>query len=301
MRNPKKVAFLGLGRMGLPMAANIAGAGFPVVVYNPTRGTAEDFAAATEGVTVAGSPREAAVGADIVVTMLADEPALRAVYEGPQGLLAGWSPDKVALDMGTTGPAGTAWLAQAVRVVGGTAVDSPVSGSVKAAETAGLTLMVGGPADVVEELRPLLRSMSATIYHLGDSGAGAVMKLAVNNVIYALGQAVSESLVLAERSGIDRAEAYEVFCNSAIAAPMVKYRRDNYASPDTSITQFALTLAAKDLRLITALADEVGAPMPQAAVNLDTAVRAIDQGLGDRDMAAVAVYLRDRTPPQAFS
>jgi 3-hydroxyisobutyrate dehydrogenase-like beta-hydroxyacid dehydrogenase len=119
------------------------------------------------------------------------------------------------------------------------------------------------------------------------------MKLAVNNVIYALGQAVSESLVLAERAGIDRAQAYEVFCNSAIAAPMVKYRQDNYVNPDTSTTQFAMTLAAKDLRLITALAEQVGAPMPQAAVNRDTHVDAIDSGLGDQDMASVAVYLRD--------
>ncbi|NKQ54298.1 NAD(P)-dependent oxidoreductase [Amycolatopsis sp. K13G38] len=299
MSNPKTVAFLGLGRMGRPMAANIANAGFPVVVYNRTRSTAEDFAAATDGVKVADSPREAAAGADVVVTMLADEPALRAVYEGPQGALAGWSPHKVALDMGTTGPAGTAWLARAVGNAGGTAIDSPVSGAVKAAETAGLTLMVGGAADVVEDLRPLLESMSATIYHLGESGAGAIMKLAVNNVIYALGQAVSESLVLAECSGIDRAEAYEVFCDSAIAAPMVKYRQDNYTNPGTSITQLALTLAAKDLKLITALADEVGAPMPQAMVNLDTAVRAIDDGLGDHDMAAVAVYLRNRTSPRS--
>jgi 3-hydroxyisobutyrate dehydrogenase-like beta-hydroxyacid dehydrogenase len=287
------VAFLGLGRMGRPMATNIARAGFPVVVHNRTRSTAEDFAAATEGTTVADSPRDAASSADIVVTMLADEMALRAVYEGPRGLLAGWSPKKVALDMGTTGPAGTAWLERAVRDAGGTAVDAPVSGAVKAAETAGLTLMVGGPADVVEQLRPLLESVSAVIYHLGDSGAGAVMKLAVNNVIYALGQAVSESLVLTERAGIDRSQAYEVFSNSAIAAPMVEYRRDNYVDPDGSPTQFALTLAAKDLRLITALADTVGAPMPQAIVNLATTVRAIDDGLGDRDMAAVAVYLRN--------
>lgn len=298
MSDPKRVAFIGLGRMGLPMATNIAEAGFPVIVHNRTRSTAEDFAAMTHGVTIADSPRAAAADADVVVTMLADERALRAVYDGPLGLLAGWSPNKVALDMGTTGPAGTAWLAQAVRDVGGTAIDSPVSGATGAARTATLTLLVGGPTDVVEDLRPLLESMSATIYHLGDSGAGAVMKLAVNNVIYALGQAVSESLVLAERSGIDRAAAYEVFCNSAIAAPMVNYRRDNYVNPDTSSTQFALTLAAKDLKLITALADEVGAPMPQTAVNLDTTVRAIDDGLGERDMAAVAVYLRRRTPPK---
>lgn len=281
--------------MGRPIATNIAKAGFPVVVYNRTRSTAEDFASEVAGVTIADSPAQAAAAADVVVTMLADEKALRAVYGGPDGLLGGWAPGKIALDMGTTGPAGTAWLAEQVASAGGTAIDSPVSGAVKAAETAGLTLMVGGPVDVVDALRPLLESVSAAIYHLGGSGSGAVMKLAVNNVIYALGQAVSESLVLAERNGVDRAAAYDVFCNSAIAAPMVKYRQDNYVNPDTAVTQFALTLAAKDLRLITALADEVGAPMPQATVNLQTTDEAIDAGLGNHDMAAVAVYLRDRS------
>ncbi|KXX62423.1 NAD(P)-dependent oxidoreductase [Rhodococcus sp. LB1] len=292
----KTIAFVGLGRMGLPMAANIARAGFRILVYNRTRSTAEDFAASTEGVEVADNLREAAAAAEVVVTMLADETALRTVYEGPEGLLAGWSPNKVAVDMGTTGPVGIAWLAQAVGLAGGSAIDSPVSGAVKAAETAGLTLMVGGPAEVVEHVRPLLESMSAAIYHLGPVGSGSVMKLAVNNVIFALGQAISESLVLAERSGIDRAAAYEVFCNSAIAAPMVVYRKDNYVNPDTSTAQLALTLAAKDLRLTTALAEKVHAHMPLMKVNLDTTVEAIESGLGDQDMAAVAVYLRRRTP-----
>ncbi len=278
------------------MASNIAKAGFSVAAYNRTHKTAVDFAAATEGVTAASSPREAAANADVVITMLADEDALRSVYEGPDGVLAGWSPNTVALDMGTTGPAGTAWLTEVVEAAGGTAIDSPVSGAVKAAEAAALTLMVGGPAEVVAELRPLLESMSAMIFHLGDCGTGSVMKLAVNNAIYGLGQAVSESLVLAERAGIDRGRAYEVFCNSAIAAPMVKYRQDNYINPASSTAQFTMALAAKDLKLITALAAEIGAPMPQADVNLTTALNAIDDGLSDHDMAAIAVHLRNRSP-----
>jgi len=292
MSIPNTVAFLGLGRMGRPIATNIAKAGFRVVVYNRTRRTAEEFAAANPGVIVADTPREAAAAADVVVTMLADEVALRAVYGGTDGLLAGWQPGKVALDMGTTGPDGTRWLSESVAAAGGTAIDSPVSGAVAAAEAAALTLLVGGPGETVDTLRPLLQSVGSAIYHLGGSGAGAIMKLSVNNVIYALGQAVSESLVLAERAGIDRADAYDVFCNSAIAAPMVKYRQDNYVNPDTATTQFAMTLAAKDLHLITDLAKEVGAPMPQAAVNLVTHADAIESGLGDQDMAAVAVYLR---------
>lgn len=293
MTAPKTIAFLGLGRMGLPMASNIAKAGFEVVVYNRTRRIAEEFARGTAGVTVAESPRNAAEDADVVVTMLADEKALRAIYDGPCGLLAGWSRGKIAVDMGTTGPVGIRWLAQAVKNAGGNAIDAPVSGSVKAAEAAGLTLLVGGSADAVETVRPMLESMSAVIFHLGESGAGAVMKLAVNNVVYALGQAISESLLLAERSGIDRDLAYEVFCNSAIAAPMVKHRQGNFVEPETAATQFALTLAAKDLKLIAAQAEAVRSPMPQAKTNRAITAKAIEAGLGDLDMAAVAVYLRE--------
>lgn len=292
MNTVKTVAFLGLGRMGRPIAANLANAGFDVVVYNRTRSTAEEFASTLERVGVAATAREAAAAADVVVTMLANEKALRAVYEGDEGALAGWSAGKIALDMGTTGSTGTRWLAETVGAAGGTAIDSPVSGAVAAAESAGLTLMIGGPDDVVDALGPVLQAVSRTRYHLGGSGAGAVMKLAVNNVIYALGQSVSESLVLAERAGIDRAQAYEVFCNSAIAAPMVRYREGNYVRPEESATQFALTLALKDLVLIQDLANTVGAPMPQSAANLRTHTDAIEAGHGDEDMAAVAVYLR---------
>ncbi|MFC9362266.1 NAD(P)-dependent oxidoreductase [Rhodococcus sp. NPDC057014] len=294
MTETPTVAFLGLGRMGLPMAANVADAGFPVVVYNRTRSVAEEFAQ-RDGVTasVADSPRAAAEAADVVVTMLADEPALRAVYEGDNGLIAGWSDGKIALDMGTTGPAGTAWLADVIGRAGGDVVDAPVSGSTNAAQTRTLTLMAGGSDQALKTVRPVLEAMGSNIYHLGATGTGSAMKLAVNNVIYALGQAVSESLILAERAGIERELAYDVFCNSAIAAPMVKYRQRNYVEPDDSPVTFALRLAAKDLRLITGLAAEVGAPMPQAALNLQETDEAIAAGFGEEDMAAVAVYLRN--------
>jgi 3-hydroxyisobutyrate dehydrogenase-like beta-hydroxyacid dehydrogenase len=134
--------------------------------------------------------------------------------------------------------------------------------------------------------------LGSKVYHLGGPGSGAVMKLAVNGVIYALGQAVSESLVLAEQAGIERAAAYEVFENSAIAAPMVKYRHDAFVFPETTPTAFAMSLAAKDLGLIRALAEQVGVPVPQAVVNHEVLKEAIAAGLGDHDMAAVAVHLR---------
>ena len=293
MSSMTRVAFFGLGRMGAPMAANIARAGFPVVVYNRTRSKAESLAA-EHGMSVADSPKAAAADADVLITMLADEASVQAVYEGELGALSGMRSGAVAVDMGTTGPQGVARLAAQVAQRGGSLVDAPVSGSTAAATAGTLTILAGGEDSALDAVDAVLRSVGSTVYRMGCSGSGAIMKLAVNNVIYGLGQAISESLVLAERSGLDRALAYEVFMNSAVAAPMVKYRRDAFVQPEDTPAAFAMSLAAKDLRLIQALADEVGAPMPQAAVNHDVLDEAIQRGLGDQDMAAVAVHLRTR-------
>lgn len=286
------VAFIGLGRMGAPMAANLARAGHEVVLHNRTRTTAEALASEI-GAVVADTPREAASRAPVVITMVADEFALLAVHLGADGVLAGLQDGGIAVDMGTTGPAGIGRLAPLVEVSGGVLVDAPVSGSTDAATAADLTIMVGGPDAAVAAVHPFLSAMGDPVYHLGDTGAGAVTKLAVNNIIYALGNAVSESLVVAERAGLDRAQVYEVFENSAVAAPMIHYRHDAFLSPQDTPAAFAMTLAHKDLQLLTELARELGVPVAQAAANQTVIARAIDAGFGANDMADVAVYLRE--------
>lgn len=285
------VAFLGLGRMGAPMATNVAAAGHDVVLYNRTRARA-DALAERIGARAVATPREAVADAAIVVTMLADEAALRGVHAGEDGVLAGLSPGAVAVDMGTTGPEGIARLAPRVADAGGVLVDAPVSGSTAAAASAGLTILVGAPDEAFAIAEPVLAAMGDAIYHLGDTGAGSVAKLAVNNIIYALGNAISESLVLAERAGLDRDRIYDVFEHSAIAAPMVHYRHDAFVDPEGTPPAFALTLAQKDLGLIVDLASSVALPVEQARANLSLVGRAVDAGLGDHDMADVAVYLR---------
>lgn len=290
----RRVAVIGLGRMGAPMAANIARAGHDVVLHNRTRATALEVAAAT-GAAVADSPREAAAGAEVVVTMLADASALRSVLEGPDGVLAGLGEGTVLLDMGTTGPAAVAQLRPVVEATGAVLVDAPVSGSVAAAEAGELTLLVGGPASALEVVRPVLDAVGRSIHHLGPTGSGAVAKLAVNGIIFAIGNAVSESLVVAERAGIDREAMYDLLEDSAVAAPMVGYRRDSWLDPDGTPPTFSLALAAKDLRLLVELAASLGVPVEQARTNLAMVTDAADAGLADNDMADVAVHLRDRT------
>lgn len=290
-RREEEIAFLGLGRMGAPMATNLARVGHDLVLHNRTRSRAEDLAEHL-GAAVADTPRGAAERADLVITMLADEAALRSVCDGPDGLLVGLRPGAVLVDMGTTGPAAVGDLAPEVAAAGGVLVDAPVSGSTAAAESAGLTIMVGASAEVFAKVEPVLAAMGSSVRRMGETGAGAVTKLAVNNVIYALGNALSESLVLAERAGIDRQRIYDVFEDSAIAAPMVGYRRKAFLHPDETPAAFAMTLARKDLRLITELAATLDLPVEQATANLSVFDRAIEAGLGEHDMADVAVHLR---------
>lgn len=287
------VAFLGLGRMGTPMAANLVKAGHAVTVWNRTSSRARAFAI-EHGCSAVTEPRDVLPTSDVVITMVADGASLHEIYEGDHGLLAGWRNGQIAIDMGTSGTETVAWLSKKLMEVGGMLLDVPVSGSTSAATDGQLTGMAGGEIESFRQIEPVLAAMCARVFYLGLSGSGIAMKLAVNSVIMALGQAISEGLVLAESAGISRESAYEVFENSAVAAPFVKYRHDAFCKPDETPAAFPLHLAAKDLRLIDQLAAEFGVPMPQAAVNLAVIESAIQSGFGNDDMAAVAGYLRSQ-------
>lgn len=285
-----KVGFAGIGRMGRPMAANVAKAGFPLTVWNRTRSKAEELAAEV-GASVADTPAGLG-GCDVVITMMADGPATESVYEGPDGVFAALAPGKVCVDMATLAPAHMRSLAERAAGKGAAFLDCPVSGSIALATAGTLTLMVGGDAATVERVRPVLAAMGAKIYHMGPVGTGATIKLTVNSIIFSLGEAVAEGLVLAERAGIGRSTAYEVFANSAISAPFVQYRREAYERPGEIPVALRMVLAVKDLDLAINLADEVGAPLAQARLNRAIYDEAVMAGFGDWDMSGVAEHFR---------
>jgi 3-hydroxyisobutyrate dehydrogenase-like beta-hydroxyacid dehydrogenase len=285
------VALLGTGRMGAAMARALATAGYEVVLWNRTPGPAAELAAAIDGLAVA-TPADAARAADVCVTMLADGVAVDAIYGGPDGLLAGAHPGSVFADASTVAPATLRAHAAAASAAGAGLLDTPVSGSVGLAESGKLTIMVGGAAADLERARPVLEAMAATVFHLGPLGTGAAMKLAVNTLIFGLNQAVAEGLSLAEAAGIDGPLAYDVLTASAAGAPLVAYKRAAFLEPETTPVAFSLDLAAKDLRLIAALAEAVGVDMPQARTNLHAVESAAAEGGGERDFSAVASATR---------
>lgn len=286
-----RIAFIGLGRMGAPMARAASDAGFHIVVYNRTRSAAVRLAGES-GMTVADSPAEAARNADVVVLMLSNAEVTLDLCAGPQGILASLKAGAVVVDMGTTGIAGNTSLKEQVSNAGGILVDAPVLGSPAAAGSRSLTVMAGGPADVVQELEPLFRSMASQVYHVGDTGAGNAMKLSVNTVIFAIVEAVSEGLSLADASGVDRHLAYEIFKSGAVGCPEVRDREANFLYPESTPASFSLSLAQKDLRLIVELASATRLSMPQAELNREIVDGAVAKGMQARDMAALEAYLR---------
>jgi 3-hydroxyisobutyrate dehydrogenase/2-hydroxy-3-oxopropionate reductase len=281
------VAVIGTGRMGAAMVARLLGAGHAVTVYNRTPARAS-----ATGAAVASHSREAAAAADIVLVSLADDVAVEAVYGS---LIEGLRPGAVVLETSTIHPDTVRALAPKVEQQSATLLDAPVSGSVPVVQRGQLTFMVGGPAQALDRARPVLDCLAAQVYHLGPVGSGATMKLAVNAVVHALNQAIAESLVLVEKSGVDRELAYDVLASSAVAAPYVHYKREAFLHPESTPVAFALSLVAKDLALIDSLATSVGARMDQLAANRRIVLEALSYGYAERDLSALADLLRGPT------
>lgn len=284
-----RVGFAGLGRMGAPMALNVARAGFDLTVWN--RSAPKSRVVATKaGAKVAETPRELAGTTDAVVSMLADDDASDYVHLGEDGLFSASEGASTFISMGTVSPGHMRQLAS--EAGGRIVVDAPVSGSIDAARNGELQIMAGIEESKAGSIGPVLRSMGSNVIFMGGLGTGATMKLTVNLLIHGLNQTLAEALSLAEAAGIDITSAYDVIEGSAAAAPMLTYRKLQYLSEDESPVSFTLSLARKDVELALDLATELEVEMPQTRVNLTELRQAESKGLGMRDMAALLAYRR---------
>jgi 3-hydroxyisobutyrate dehydrogenase/2-hydroxy-3-oxopropionate reductase len=273
------------------MAAVLRQAGHDLVLWNRDSLRAAELGERV-GSPVAATAAEAAEKGDFVLTSLADDRAVRDVYLGTGGVADGIRPGAVAIDTSTVDPKTIDAVGDVVDATGAGFIDCPVSGSVASVESRTLTIMAGGEPSHIEKARPVLDALASKVVVTGPRGTGAATKLAVNGLVHGLNIALSEALVLAERSRVDRAVAYEVFASGAGGAPFVQYKREAFEHPETAKVAFTLDLVAKDLELITGLAERVGAPMAQAETGLGIVRSAIAAGMGARDLSAVADYLR---------
>ena len=279
------VAFLGLGLMGAPMARRLLDAGHELAVWNRSAGKAAPLVEG--GARQAGTPRAAAAGAEVVITMLADPAALAAVTEGPDGVAAGVEDGATVLEMSTVGPAAVHRLRKALPA-GVPLLDSPVLGSTPQAEDGSLQLFVGGDAEAVERWLPLLGTFGSPTA-VGPLGSGAAAKLVVNSTLGGTLALFGEALALADGLGLDRSTALDVLARSPLGG-QVERRRPALESGDFPL-RFRLRLASKDLDLVQAAAADAGVDLRVAPASRSWFDDATDAGWGDVDYSAVLGYI----------
>ena len=270
--------------MGGRMVERLMAKGHSVIGYNRTKSKAQHLI--DRGMKWADSPREVAASADMTFAMVTDSAALASIADGPDGLVAGMSAGKVLIDMSTVSPAVSRALAEKVRAQGADMVDSPVSGSVSTLEQGKLTMMVGGTADTFERVKPLLLDIGPKATHVGENGKALSMKIAVNLSLAVQMVAFSESVLLAEKSGIDRKTAVEVLTNSAVASPVVQYRGPFVLGlPDEA--WFNVKMMQKDMLLALEMGRRLEVPLPTGAVSNEILTAARAAGMAEQDFAAV--------------
>jgi 3-hydroxyisobutyrate dehydrogenase-like beta-hydroxyacid dehydrogenase len=277
------VAFLGLGTMGAPMAANILRRGHALTVWNRTASRAEPLVAA--GARLAATPAEAARGADAVITMLADPTALDAVLHGADGVVAALAPNALVIDMSTVDVKSAHRADEAVRARGGRFIDAPVSGTRKPASDGTLVIMAGGaPADV-ERARPLLECMGRVV-PVGAVGQGMAMKLVLNGLGAHMMTGFAAMLVLGTKLGLPPKAMLEVIGAGAFSSPLYAGKGPRMLARDFA-ADFTIKLMHKDQELVLQTAASVGYAMPTLAAIRDVLGEAMAAGFGDGDLSGV--------------
>lgn len=258
----RTVAFIGLGVMGFPMAGHLAQAGHRVQVYNRDQAKATAWLAtyAAGDISAAASPREAAQGADVVLSCVGNDDALRAVVLGEQGAFAGMKAGAVAMDHSTTSVEVARQLAELAKAQGLHFVDAPVSGGQAGAQNGVLTVMCGGEPEVFERVKPIAMAYSRALTLMGDSGAGQLTKMVNQICIAGLLQGLSEALAFSEKAGLDSLRVLDVISKGAAQSWQMENRGKTMVAKQFDFG-FAVDLMRKDLGLVFAEAQRNGAKL----------------------------------------
>jgi 3-hydroxyisobutyrate dehydrogenase len=279
-----RVAILGLGIMGSGMAGRVLAADFPLTVYNRNREKSLPFEKA--GAFVAASPREAASRADIIISIVGDDVASRAVWLGENGALAGAARNSVLVESSTLTVAWVKELAAAAAQHGCELLDAPVTGTKPHAASGELLFLVGGSASALATARPVLSVLSRDIVHLGPTGSGAYLKLINNYVCGVQAASMAEAIAFLGRSGLDREKAVSVLTSGAPGSPLIKTICTRAAARDFT-PNFELRWMAKDLRYAVEEAARSGVTLQTATAAHEVFKHAIAAGLGEKDFSAI--------------
>jgi 3-hydroxyisobutyrate dehydrogenase-like beta-hydroxyacid dehydrogenase len=278
------LGFIGLGVMGGQMVDRLLSKGHSVTGYNRTASKAEWLV--NKGMKLAATPRQVAETVDVVFAMVTNGAALKGIAEGPDGLIAGLSANKIFADISTVYPDLSREIAEKVRATGADMLDTPVSGSVITLQQGQLSVIVGGRKETFERLKPLLEDIGPKVTHVGGNGVALSMKIAVNLSLAVQLLAFSEGVLLAEKSGIPRQVAVDVLTNSAIASPVLKYRGP-FVLQQPEEAWFDVNMMQKDMLLAMELGRKLDVPVPTTAATNEFLTAARAMGWAKLDYAVI--------------
>jgi 3-hydroxyisobutyrate dehydrogenase len=287
-----KVAFIGLGTMGTLMALNILKSGFELTVHNRSRDKEEITAKA--GALRVGSPREAAAGAEIIITCVSDTPDVEAIILGENGVIHGARNGSIVVDMSTINPSATRRIAEKLGEKGVKMLDAPVSGGSEGAQKGTLSIMVGGDPEDLEKVDPVLKAMGKTITHVGPIGAGQLTK-AINQIIVGgTYWSVAEGVTLGIKAGLDMDKVLQAVGSGAASSWPLINRSGNMIQNSYPLG-FKVKLHRKDLNIALEIARELGVTLPLAAYIEQVETGLIARGHEDEDLSAVARSIREQS------
>lgn len=286
-----KIGFIGMGTMGAPMALNVLKAGYEVTVHNRTRDKEE--AVAAEGASRAATPKEAAEGADVVITNVSDTPDVEAVVLGEDGAIHGMKAGSVLIDVSTISPIATKQIAEKLAETGISMLDAPVSGGSEGAEKGTLSIMVGGDSEVFEKMLPVLNAMGSSVTLVGPIGSGQITKAINQTIIAGTYAAVAEGMAIGLAAGIDIEAAYDAVKGGAAGSWVLTNRAHNMINNDYPLG-FRTRLHRKDLGIALETARDLGVPIPVAAYVEQIETSLVRRGLGDEDVSNVARIVREQ-------
>jgi 2-hydroxy-3-oxopropionate reductase len=284
MSSLPKIGYIGLGLMGKSIARNILKAGFPLVVQNRSQPAVDELV--SEGANLASSPDEVAAMVDIVFTSLPDSPDVELVALGENGIIHGAHPDLIYVDNSTIKPATARHLAEVFKEKGVECLDAPVSGGDIGARQGTLAIMVGGPAEALEAVRPVFAAMGKTVTHVGGAGAGQIAKAANQIMVAAQMVAMGELLIFARKAGADPQKVVEAIKGGAAQCWTLDVKPARLFSGNSS-PGFKAHMQAKDLNIIMETAREYGIPLPSAAIDSQLFNAMLEMHMGDLDNSAV--------------
>lgn len=285
-----KVGWIGLGKMGTPMAGHVLAAGHQLTVFDRSAISAKSFG--EKGAAIAPTISSLGQDCDIVVSMISDDAALQSVTMAPGGLFEQARPGLIYIDMSTVSPAISETVAQAAQAKGIRHLRAPVSGSTATAAAGALTILISGPQDAYERCVPVFQAMGKKLYYLGAEEQARYLKISINMMIGGTAALLGEALALGERGGVDWSQMIDVINNSAVASPLINYKAEMLTTRNFA-PMFTSSQMAKDFDLALEAGRKGNVPMPLIAVSRQFMGAVIASGKGELDFFAYVTLLEE--------